>query len=484
MSSPIGGKAMTRIAMMGAGSAVFCRKLVQDILSFESLKDAHIALMDIDGAKLKTTLRVMENMRQQHNLSCTFSATTDRREALRGADFAISMIMVGGLEAYDLDISIPLKYGVDQCVGDTINPGGVFRGLRHVPALLDMLGDAEEVCPDVLFMNYANPMAICSWAMQRTFPHIVSVGLCHGVQHTTKLLCIWLDVNEEDCETLVAGINHMAWFLRFRHKGEDLYPRIWQKLEKEGPIRFEHYRFEMMKATGYFMTEMPGHLSEYLPYFRHRSDLKEIFNGPWLMGETGGYLNYLHQTKDRYDSEMAAMAAGEAPVPYKLGRRSVEFAAEIMNAKLTGEPTQFAGNVLNRGFITNLPYDCCVEVPIFVDRSGLHPTFVGDLPKVCAALCRSNVSVQELAVEAALNGDYEAAYHACLVDPLTSAALAPHEIQDMTDEMFEAQIQWLPQFKGKSNMFAGATAVRMHRGVTEVKSGRDVWPEVFGSPDF
>jgi len=471
---------VTRIAVIGAGSAIFCMKLVQDILYYDSLKDAHILLMDIDGAKLKTTLGVMENMRQQHKLSCTFSATTDRREALTGADFALVMIMAGGLRAYDMDISIPLKYGVDQCVGDTVNPGGVFRGLRHVPALLDMLRDAENVCPNVLFMNYANPMAICSWAMQREYPHIASVGLCHGVQHTTRLLCLWMGVPEEECDIHVAGINHMAWFLRFEHKGKDLYPQLWEKLDAEGPIKYEHYRFEMMKATGYFMTELPGHLSEYLPYFRNRSDLKELFNGPWLMGETGGDLKFQQRTREQYAAKMEAMATGETPTSYTPGWKSEEYAADIMNAWLTGETASFAGNVLNKGFIANLPYDCCVEVPVFVDRTGLHPTFVGNLPKVCAALCHSNVSVQELAVEAALNGDYEAAYQACLVDPLTAATLAPHEIRDMVDEMFEAEMEWLPQFRGKKNSFPGARVDRLPTGVKEVRSSEDLYPKIFG----
>jgi alpha-galactosidase len=471
---------VTKIAVIGAGSAEFCMRLVQDILYHDSLKDSEIALMDVDGAKLKTAHRVMENMREQHKLTCRFSATTDRREALRRADFAVITIMVGGLEAYECDVSIPLKYGVDQCVGDTINPGGVFRGLRHVPAILDLLGDAEEVCPDVLLMNYANPMAICSWAMQKTFPHVASVGLCHGVQHTKRLLCTWLRVPEDECEIRVAGINHMAWFLKLTRGDEDLYPRLWAKLEAEGPIKLEHYRFEMMKATGYFMTEMPGHLSEYLPYFRHREDLKQLFSGPWLTGETAGDLHFQQRTHENYTANMEAMAAGETPVPYEPGRKSEEYAADIMNAWLTGEPARFQGNVLNKGLITNLPWGCCVEVPVFVDRGGLHPTFVGDLPKVCASLCRSNVAVQELAVDAALNGDFEAAYQACLLDPLTAATLAPHEIRDMVDEMLEAEAQWLPQFRGKKNTFPGASADRIKTGAKEVRSGEHVYPLAFG----
>ncbi len=466
---------MTRIAMIGAGSVEFCQRLVKDCLCYESMADVHFALMDVDEKRLQTTHRVVENMREQNKLGCTFSATTDRREAVDGADCVITMISVGGNEALKHDIQIPLKHGVDQCVGDTLNPGGIFRGLRHVPPLLDIARDMSELCPDALFLNYANPMAICSWAVQESFPEIQSIGLCHGTRHTTKLLSRWLDLPVEEVDALTAGINHMAWYLKFTHKGRDLYPRMWEKLDREGPIKLEQYRFEIMKATGHFCTESPGHSSEYLPYFRHRRDLRELFDGPWLFGETAGYLNEQLRTTDRYEAEMAAMASGETPVPYVAGKKSEEYAAEILNARLTGVPFRFAGNVLNKGFITNLPNDCCVEVPVFVDHEGFHPTHVGALPKVCAALCRSNISVQELAVDAALNGDYEAAYHACLMDPATAAALAPHEIRNMVDEMFEAEMEWLPQFQGKEPTSPGARMARLESGAKELKLGDDVY---------
>ena len=280
----------------------------------------------------------------------------------------------------------------------------------------------------------------------------------------------------------VSGINHMAWLLEFKHKGEELYPRMWDKLDSEGPIMFELYRFEMFKATGYFCTETAGHTSEYVPYFRHRPELVELFGGPWLAGETAGDLNVRLGMLEYYEDQMAAMASGELPVPYEAGKKSAEFTTEIMDARLTGVPFRFAGNVLNKGFIPNLPSGSCVEVPVFADSDGFHPTYVGDLPKVYSALCSSNVSVQELAVEAALKGDYEAAYQACLVDPLTAATLAPHEIRNMVDEMFEAQMRWLPQFQGKSNLYPGATIGRMETGVKEIEVGENVYPRtrIFG----
>ncbi|MFQ3548566.1 MAG: alpha-glucosidase/alpha-galactosidase, partial [Armatimonadota bacterium] len=355
---------MTKITMIGAGSAGFCRMLIQDILCFDSMKDAHFALFDVNEKRLKTTFNVMQKMKEQNKLKCTFTATLDRKEALKDADFAISMIQVGGLEPYQLDIDIPLKYGVDQCVGDTVNPGGIFRGLRHVPALLDILKDMEEVCPDVIFMNYANPMAICSWAMQKEYPHIQSVGLCHGIQHTTSMLCDWLGVPKNECEISVAGINHMAWFLEFLHNGKDLYPMMWEKIENEGGIKGEEYRFEMFKAVGYFMTESPGHLSEYLPYFRKRKDLMDLFSGDGFSGATAAYLNFCKAGLDNYNKEMADYESGAKPVPYDEGNKSVEYAADIMNAKITGNIFKHYGNILNKGYISNLPYNCCVEVQI------------------------------------------------------------------------------------------------------------------------
>jgi alpha-galactosidase len=453
-----------RIVMIGAGSAGFCKMLVEDILHFESLRDAQIVLMDIDSARLDQVERVMDKLSEQESLTCSFSATTDLTAALTDADFAISMIQVGGLEPYKLDIEIPLKYGIDQCIGDTLNPGGLFRGLRHIAAFMEMLAVMERVCPGVLFMNYSNPMAICSWAKQKAYPHIQSVGLCHGVQHTTAMLCRWLAVEPDEVDVLTAGINHMAWFLECQSKGQDLYPLMWQKLEQDGPISGEEYRFEMMKAAGFFMTESPGHLSEYLPYFRHRKDLQALFGGPGFSGETGAYLRMCLDRAQQYAEQMANWADGKEAIPFNRESKSVEYAADIINAVVTGIPFRFAGNVLNKGFISNLPFDCCVEVPVFADRQGLHGSHVGRLPEFCASLCLSNIAFQELAVKAGLNGDIEAGVQACMLDPLTSAVLAPHEIRNLMDEMFAAQLEWLPQFQGKTNESPGARIGRIPTG--------------------
>ena len=454
---------MVKIAMIGAGSVGFCKLLVQDVLTFDSMREAHISLMDIHPGRLEITGRVLELMKQQNNLKCTFTTTLDRKESVKDADFVITMIQVGGLDAYAMDVEIPLKYGVDQCVGDTINPGGLFRGLRHIPALFELLEDVRQLSkPSVMLLNYANPMAICTWAMAKQFPDIQSVGLCHGVQHTKNLLCQWLGIDSDEVEVYSAGINHMAWFLKLEHNGKDLYPKLWRKLDTEGAIEYENFRFEMMKATGFFMTESSGHLSEYLPYFRHHSDLLELFSGPCFGGETAGNLRGLGPYYREYEEKMNKWAGGQVPVEYNPSERSIEFASHIMNAKLTGEITRFFGNVLNTGsLISNLPEDACVEVPVFVDKFGFNPSRVGKLPDHCAALCNSNISMQRLAVKAAVDSDLEAVYQACLLDPLTAATLAPHQIRNMADEMMAAQKQWLSNFEGKTNRSPGYTIGRM-----------------------
>jgi alpha-galactosidase len=464
---------MLKIVIIGAGSKVFTNNLINDITYFDALKNAHIVLMDIDAEKLDLTNRIMQNFKQQHNLSCSFSATTDLREALKDADFAISAIQVGGIESFKFDTEIPLKYGINQCVGDTMNPGGLFRGLRHVAAFNEILSVMEEVCPNVIFMNYSNPMAICTWAMKKAHPNIRSVGLCHGVQGTSWKLCNWLGIDVSETDIITAGINHMAWFIKFEHKGKDMYPEMWKKLEAEGPAKNEEFRFEMFKATGYFMTETSGHLSEYLPYIRHRQDLLELFadnDHSQPFWDTGWYYQLMQKQYKENDTINKKYASGEEKVPRK--SPSLEYASRIINAVVTNVPFRFAGNVLNKGLITNLPYDCCVEVPVFADRSGFHSTHIGKLPDQCAGLCESNIRFQTLAVKAALEGDFEAAYHAALLDPLTSAVLAPHEIRNMIDEMFEAEMKWLPQFQGKTNNTPGHTIARLPNKATH----KDIYP--------
>lgn len=431
---------MPKIAFIGAGSTVFTRTLVNDLLSFEELRDCEIALMDIDAQRLELTDRLMARLVQQEELPTRFRATTDRRTAVEGADYVITCFQVGGLEAYSLDCDIPLKHGVDQCVGDTLGPGGVFRALRSIPEFCKLLDDMEQACPHAILLNYSNPMAINCIAM-RSYSDITSIGLCHGVQGTAAMLAGWLGLQTRDLNYLAAGINHMSWYLQLEKDGEDLYPALWKVLDKQE----DRYRAEMMRAVGYFMTETSGHLSEYLPYFRKRKDLLQKFNMPGFGGETKAYYNMCVSRLDSYLDDVKRQIEGAEPVPFT-GEPSAEYAAGIIHAHQTGRIFRFHGNVPNNGLITNLPADACVEVPCYVDRSGIHPCHVGALPEQLAALNRTNINVQILAAQAGLEGDREKAYHAVLVDPLTAAVLAPAEIRQMVDEMFEAEAQWLPQF--------------------------------------
>ncbi|MBN1421426.1 MAG: alpha-glucosidase/alpha-galactosidase [Planctomycetes bacterium] len=433
-----------KVAFIGAGSVVFAKTLLSDILSFPELRDAEIRLMDIDPQRLDLADRFARRLVETHRLPARIESTTDRRRALDGADICIVMIQVGGLEAYRLDVEIPLAHGIDQCVGDTLGPGGIFRGLRTVPALLAIASDMEEVCPDALLLNYSNPMAINCWAL-REATAIDVLGLCHGVEHTARFLAERIGAPFEEVTYTAAGINHMAWFLDLRWRGEDAYPLLRARLGPPGaPEPDERIRFEMMKATGFFMTESSGHLSEYLPHFRKRPDLLETFGGPGFAGESLFYYRHCLAGRGPHEDEIRRQIAGDAPIP--LGERSVEYGARIIHAIETDRPYRFHANVPNDGAIANLPADACVEVPCYADATGVHPTSVGELPDVCAALALSNISSQRLAVRAALLGDPALAYQALLVDPLTAAVLAPHEIQRLADDLLEAERAYLPQF--------------------------------------
>mgnify|MGYP000018976931 CR=1 FL=1 len=438
---------MPKIAMIGAGSLVFCKTLAMDILATEALRDSEIRLMSRTAKKLHQMEAFLKKVIQENDVPAKVWSTLDRREALKDADYVIVMIQVGGVDAFRLDYEIPMKYGVDQCIGDTLGPGGIFRGLRTIPVLLDIAKDMGELCPNALMLNYANPMAACCLALGRV-PGLQFVGLCHGVQTTLDLISGYVGVPKDHIDYLAAGINHMAWFLTLRDKrdGTDLYPRFKAVCEKPEYYVNEKVRIEVMRHFGYFMTESTGHLSEYVPWFRsHKRALAEFCDEPAFGGETGAYYKYCQMIARKY-----------AKVNYldtestKIAHRSVEYCSYILEAKETGNIFRLNGNVRNDGYITNLPEGCCVEVPIFVDRLGLHPVRVGALPPQCAALNQSNVTVQTLAVEAAMTGDPELAMQAVALDPLTSAVCTLRETREMTAEMLKAEAQWLPQFKGKS----------------------------------
>ncbi|MBI5091789.1 MAG: alpha-galactosidase [Candidatus Hydrogenedentes bacterium] len=436
---------MPKIAMIGAGSIVFCKTLMMDILATPSLKNSEFRLMSRTRPKLERIKRFADKVIKDNALDAKVSITLDRREALKDADYVIVMLQIGGVDAFQQDYEIPLKYGVDQCIADTLGPGGVFRALRTIPVMIDIANDVKELCPHAKILNYVNPMAPVCWALG-TVPGIEFIGLCHGVQTTLDLISRYVNVNKKEIDALVAGVNHMGWFLRLEHKGKDLYPLFKANCEKPEYYINEKVRIEVMRHFGYFMTESTGHLSEYIPWFRKNAKALGLYcDEPSFGGESGAYYKWCRLIADKVENE--DLLANE---PTKLTARSVEYCSYILEALETGVPFKLQGNVRNDGYITNLPNGCCVEIPCFVDKLGIHPTVVGELPIQCAALNQSNVTVQGLAVQAAITGDPELAVAACAMDPLTSAVLTLKEIRDMASEMLEAERQWLPQFKGKT----------------------------------
>ena len=438
---------MTKIALIGAGSHVFARRLITDFLSYPELRESTISLMDIDEEGLALTTAFAKRVVEQHGFKTKIESTLNRREALEGADYVIVSIRVGGTEANKLDLMIPAKYGVKQGIGDTVGPGGVFYALRHIPVILDICYDMEELCPDALLINYTNPMAMICWAVN-DYTRIRNVGLCHSVQGTAAELARYLGAPVEELSYWVAGINHMAWFLELKWRGRDAYPILRERFkDPEVYSRPDAHwagadivRVEIFKAFGYFNTESSQHMSEYVPYFRKRPELFERFK----LDSPLERLEKMEEKRKRQEEELRELLRENREIPIK---RSREYCSEIIYAMETGVPCRINGNVKNDGLITNLLRGCCVEVPCFVDKNGIHPCYVGDLPPQCAALNRTNINVQELGVKAAVEKDKTLAFQAILVDPLTSAVLTIDETRRMVNEMFEAEKEFLQGFK-------------------------------------
>jgi len=434
-----------KVAMIGAGSVVFCKTLMSDIMATPALAGCEFALMSRTEPKLRRMEDFGRRMLADNGIAGSVWATLDRREAIRDADFVVVMLQVGGIEAFEADYKIPLRYGVDQCVADSLGPGGIFRGLRTIPVLVDIAGDMKELArPGAIMLQYANPMAANCLALGKA-TGVAFVGLCHGVQTTLDLISRYCGVPKDEISYTCGGINHMDWFLTLEHKGRDIYPALREVFEKPEYYKNEKVRGEVFRHFGYFMTESTGHLSEYVPWFRKNKKALDLYcDEPSFGGETGAYYTWCKTIAQKY-AESDALS-GEST---RIEKRSVEYCSYIMEAVSTGRPFRFMGNVRNDGYITNLPHGCCVEVPTFADDTGLHPTFVGDLPPQCAALCMSNVNSQILTADAALNSDTERIVQAVAMDPLTSAVLTLQEARDMCTEMLEAERQWLPHFAGK-----------------------------------
>jgi len=437
---------MPKIAFIGAGSLGFTRGLVRDILTFPLLKGSTIALMDVDRERLDFAHRAVKSIIERGNYPAKVVATMDRAEALRGADAVLCTILAGGVDVWKHDILIPKKFGIDTNVGDTRSVSGIFRALRTIPVMLDIVKDIERYCPDAIFLNYTNPMGMLCRAMQRTSKVRVS-GLCHSVQGTAEMLARWIGASMDRVTYLCAGINHQAWYVEYKHDGKDAYPAIRKAVTRPKIHREEIVRNEMFQALGYYVTESSGHNSEYNWWFRKRPDLirKYCHGGTgWNPGEYAYILKYYLNCQRTWKTDVKKWFADGAPFDLNRGN---EYAAYIINACLGGEPFTFNGNVPNTKLITNLPDGACVEVPVLADRRGLSPMHVGALPPQCAALNQVSIAVEEMAVEAALRGDPEMVYHAVCYDPLSAAVLSLREIRKMVREMLAKNKPWLRQFK-------------------------------------
>lgn len=435
---------MRKISIIGAGSIVFCKTLILDVLVTPGLEDTTFCLMDISDQRTTRLKAYLEKIKEKYGLKAEFQVTTDRREALMGADYVISTFLIGGMRAYQVDYEVPLKYGVDQCIGDTLSPGGIFRAMRTIPVMNSLAAEIRELCPNALLLNYVNPMSAVCLSLANSGVKVV--GLCHGVQTTLDLLSRYTGVEKSEIDYICAGINHMGWFIKLESHGKDLYPKLREVFEKPEYYANEKVRGEMFRHFGYFMTESSGHLSEYLPYFRRsRETLDTYCDEPLFGGESGAAYYWNLKVSQKYGNQDIF-----ADEPIELPKRSVEYGSYIIEAIECNRMFRFNGNIRNNGCIENLPDNCCAEVPIFADGAGVHPTAVGKLPPQCAALNMTNVLVHQLTVEAAESGDPETLVYALSMDPLTSAVLPLPKIREMASEMLEKSRAWLPQFAGKS----------------------------------
>lgn len=441
-----------KVTMLGAGSG-FTPRVLNDILRTDGSKGGTIALVDIDRSRLATMKKVVEKLIALRGGNWKLLASHDRRTVMAGSDYIVNCVEVSGVECVRFDNDIPAKYGVDQCIGDTIGAGGLFKGLRTVPVFLDILRDAEELCPGVIVLNYTNPMSMLCLAAGRTSP-IQVVGLCHSVQGTSHLLATRAGIPYAEMDWECAGINHLAWFTKLRHGGKDLYPKL-EKLaarDLDGAKSADDtdlVRKAMMLHFGAFITESSGHLSEYLPWFRKRKDLIKRYARSGYCGESGFYVNGWPTWRANADKERLDLVAGRKQMDWD---RSWEYASWIIEAREKNVPFRFHGNVMNSidgggQLITNLMADGCVEVACLVDGNGIQPTRYGALPRQMAAVCESNMRFFDLAAEAAIERCVETAIHALSVDPLTSAVCGLDEIQDMTLELFKAEKKFLPGYR-------------------------------------
>jgi alpha-galactosidase len=433
---------MPKVTLVGAGSAVFARQIITDILAVEGLDRGVFALVDIDPARLDLARRIAERLVEISGKSWTVEASIERQEVLKGTDYVVNSIEVAGLQNVRHDYDIPMKYGVDQCIGDTIGPGGIFKALRTGPAWLEIVADVDRLAPSAVILNYTNPMSILTLAASRS-SSLTVVGLCHSVQGTSRLLAGFLDVPYEELDWKCAGINHNAWFTRLEHHGKDLYPLLRERAAQPEIYERDPVRFDLMLHLGAFVTESSGHFSEYVPYYRKRQDLVKKYARPGYLGESGFYANNWPDWRKANDERIHSMLRGETEVPLE---RSHEYASYIIEAMEHGRTTSIHGNVTNGGSIENLP-EGCVEVECQVGHEGVRPVKFGSLPEQLAALNRSHMAVHELVVQALLERDRGKALYALMLDPLTAAVCSLEEIERMFNEMWDAERASLSAFE-------------------------------------
>jgi len=436
---------MVKICFIGAGSTIFAKNVLGDAMLTPSLQDAEIALYDIDEKRLKESELMLKTINKNSNQNrANIQSFSDRKAALKGANFVINAIQVGGYKPSTvIDFEIPKKYGLQQTIGDTTGIGGIFRGLRTLPVMFDIAKDMEEVCPDAWLLNYTNPMAILTMGMLKA-TKIKTVGLCHSVQVCVPELFEHLGIkdqyNLDEFQWKIAGINHMAWLLEINRNGKDFYPEIRSLAAKIADPHKDSVRFELMKHFGHYITESSEHNAEYHPYFI-KKNYPELIDQ--LQIPLDEYLRRCVEQIERWEIQREDIV-NNGSLEHT---RSREYASYIMDAITTGTPTMIAGNVLNKGLITNLPENCCVEVPCLVDKNGVQPTYVGDLPTQLAALNRTNINVQELTVEAAMTLEKDKIYQAALMDPHANSELSISEIKAMVDELIAAHGDYLPAYK-------------------------------------
>ncbi len=436
-----------KVAFIGAGSIGFTRGLLADILTVPEFHDIEVAFTDINPDNLRMVTQLCQRDIEENGLNIKIHATLDRREAFRDAKYVINCVRIGMLEGFETDVSIPLKYGVDQCVGDTLCIGGIMYGQRGIAAMLDFCRDIREVAaPGCILLNYSNPNAMVTWACNK-YGGVETYGLCHGVQHGHWQIAHALGKDKKDVDIICAGLNHQTWYISVKTDGVERTGELYELMSKADYAKDENIRLDVMKNFGYYSTESNGHLSEYLMWYRKRpEDMEKWINySSWIQGETAGYLRVCTESRNWFETDFPNWLK-EPPKQFVPEKRSEEHGSYIIESLETGRVYRGHFNVMNNGTITNLPDECVVEVPCYVDGNGVSVPKVGDLPLGCAAICSQSVWVQKLAVEAAVHADINLLRQAAMMDPLTGAVCTPDEIKQMVDEMLVAGAEWLPQY--------------------------------------